>query len=424
MSRSLSVHSDYTQKIKLAVKRNGYPRQKDLAEDLQISLATISNYLNGKPVDHLNFIEISERLSQDWKEITDFEDSKPDETEEDPEIILNHLNDEEKFLYVERPPIETSCYEALLNPGALVRIKAPNLMGKTSLIMRTLKKLAQKEYQILYLNFHLAKQSDFISLDQFLKWFCISAGQSMGVENRLADYWDEQFSTSKVDCTDYFEKYLLTQSDSPLVLCLDEVDRIFPHQEVVSEFMGLLRAWHEQAKIRDIWKKVRIIIAHSTEVYVRLDANSSPFNVGLPIELKNFTLSQVQELAKLYSVDWSEDKYKQLIDFVGGHPHLLEQAFSHLKVNSSITLENLLQTATIESGIYRNHLLHIWRLIKKCPELIIALKKVVTSTSPVFLKSIEAYKLHSMGLVSWQENNVVIRCHLYKEYFCQKLIDS
>jgi AAA-like domain len=35
--------------------------------------------------------------------------------------------------YVERPPIESICYETLLQPGSLLRIKAPKLMGKTSL---------------------------------------------------------------------------------------------------------------------------------------------------------------------------------------------------------------------------------------------------------------------------------------------------
>ena len=34
--------------------------------------------------------------------------------------------------YVERPPIEADCYETILQPGALIRIKAPRQMGKTS----------------------------------------------------------------------------------------------------------------------------------------------------------------------------------------------------------------------------------------------------------------------------------------------------
>ena len=41
-------------------------------------------------------------------------------------------------LYVKRPPIEADCYAEILQPGALIRIKAPRQMGKTSLMARIL----------------------------------------------------------------------------------------------------------------------------------------------------------------------------------------------------------------------------------------------------------------------------------------------
>ena len=38
--------------------------------------------------------------------------------------------------YIERPPTELICFEEILQPGALIRIKAPRQMGKTSLMAR------------------------------------------------------------------------------------------------------------------------------------------------------------------------------------------------------------------------------------------------------------------------------------------------
>jgi serine/threonine-protein kinase len=73
--RSLKVRSKCITKVKLAVWRNGFPRQRDLAVELDISLSTVSNYLNARPVAILNFIEISEKLGfQDWKEIVDWDE--------------------------------------------------------------------------------------------------------------------------------------------------------------------------------------------------------------------------------------------------------------------------------------------------------------------------------------------------------------
>jgi serine/threonine-protein kinase len=202
---------------------------------------------------------------------------------------------------------------------------------------------------------------------------------------------------------------------------LDEVDRVFPYREVASDFFGLLRAWHEQGKIRNIWKRLRLIVAHSTEVYVPLNINESPFNVGLPIEVPEFTPEQVQDLAHRHGLNWTGVQVQQLMDMVGGHPYLVEQAISQLKVHSNLSLDQLLETSTTEAGIYGNHLRRYWYLIQQHPEFLEALDKVVTASSSVRLESMQAYKLHSMGLVYLQGNQVALRCNLYRQYFGDRI---
>ncbi|MFB2877522.1 tetratricopeptide repeat protein [Floridanema aerugineum] len=74
MSRSLRVRVEYIDKVKLALKRNGFPRQIDLAEEINISKNTVNKFFNAKPIDHLNFIEICTKLCLDWQEIADLSD--------------------------------------------------------------------------------------------------------------------------------------------------------------------------------------------------------------------------------------------------------------------------------------------------------------------------------------------------------------
>lgn len=69
MARSLKVSPQYIQKAKSALKRNGYPSQKKFAVEVGISLSTVKNFLGGKPVDYLNFVEFCEKLGLDWQEI-------------------------------------------------------------------------------------------------------------------------------------------------------------------------------------------------------------------------------------------------------------------------------------------------------------------------------------------------------------------
>jgi hypothetical protein len=285
---------------------------------------------------------------------------------------------------------------------------------------KVLPQLGQKGFRTAYLNLHYAGTADFTDLDKFLKWFCISVGQSLGMPNRIADYWDEQFSTPKMNCKTYFEKYLLAQADTPLLLWLDEVERVFPHSKVATDFLGLLRAWHEEAKIRHIWKRLRLVVSHSTEVYVQLKINESPFNVGVPIELPEFNPQQVQNLAQHQGLAWDLTQVKQLMSVVGGHPYLVQLAFSEFKLNQAATLEQILPTAATEAGIYGNYLRRLWCIIQQHSELVAALKKVVTAITSVRLEPMQAYRLQGMGLVHLVGNEVTIGCNLYRQYFCDR----
>jgi hypothetical protein len=213
---------------------------------------------------------------------------------------------------------------------------------------------------------------------------------------------------------------LLAQTATPLVLGLDEVDRIFPYTEVVEDFLGMLRSWHEKAKISDIWQKLRLVMAHSTEVYIPLDMNQSPFNAGVPVELLEFDSQQIYDLARLHGLDWHEGQLGELISAIGGHPYLVRLAMYEVSCGK-ISLTQLLENAASESGIYSNHLRKHLEILQQNPELALALKKVVNSAEPVELDSMQIYKLHSMGIVRRQNNYVIPRCNLYREYFCRVL---
>ena len=54
----------------MALGVNGYPSQRALAHDTGLSLATISNFLTGKPVSYTSFEELCRKLNLDWREIT------------------------------------------------------------------------------------------------------------------------------------------------------------------------------------------------------------------------------------------------------------------------------------------------------------------------------------------------------------------
>jgi predicted NACHT family NTPase len=64
--------------VKDVVKRTKYSSQQHLATELGISLSTLSNFLNGRPVDQKTFIDICERLSLDWQKYVEGQEKLPE----------------------------------------------------------------------------------------------------------------------------------------------------------------------------------------------------------------------------------------------------------------------------------------------------------------------------------------------------------
>ncbi|NEP88511.1 MAG: protein kinase [Okeania sp. SIO2C2] len=317
--------------------------------------------------------------------------------------------------YIERSPIESECFQAIVKPNALIRIKAPRQMGKSSLLSRILAHSSQQGHRIVDLNFQTIDTEFIENLDKFLQWFCASISEKLGLEEQLEKYWKKVLGVKK-RCTKYFDKYLLAEIKAPIVLGLDEVDKIFQNPGLATDFFALLRAWHEQGKNNPDWQRLRLIIVHSKEVYIPLNINQSPFNVGLGIELPEFNLEQVKYLVEIHGLKWSLNWSEKLMEMLGGHPYLVRLALYQI-ASEKITLERLLELAATDEGPYYNHLHPHLLNLQKDETLQKAMTKVVNAKTPVEIGTIEAFKLRSMGLVKFRGNAVMPLCSLYKEYF-------
>jgi class 3 adenylate cyclase len=328
----------------------------------------------------------------------------------------------DSLFYIERPPIEQECYETILKPGALIRIKAPRQMGKSSLISRILHQVQQEGYQTVGLNFQSADGEFMASLAQFLQWFWVSISEELNLADRLDDYWKGPLG-SKNKCPKYFQKYILAEISEPLVLGLDEVERIFQHPEIATDFFGLLRAWHERGKNEALWKNLRFAIAHSKEVYIPLNINQSPFNVGLPISLPELTPAQVTDLVQRHQLNWTDAQIQDLMTMVGGHPYLVRVALDQI-AKGRMTLGEFLQIAPTEAGPYYDHLRRHLLNLEKDPDLVAATKQVMGCDRAIEINAAEAFKLRSMGLVKFQGNAVMPLGELYRQYFSDRLQGS
>jgi hypothetical protein len=319
--------------------------------------------------------------------------------------------------YIHSADEPRSCAE-LDKPGALIRIKSPKGFGKSSLTARLLAYASARGYRSVALNLEGTDQKFFANPELFMQWFCASVGKALGLRVRTEEYWDDIFGAND-NSTDYFETYLLKPEATPLVVAIDNFDRIFAHAAIEPDFCGLLRSWHERARSNPLWERFRLVLSHSQESYLQKDINQSPFNVGLSVELGELSPEEVARLVTLHGLQLSEAEQGQLRELVGGHPYLVRKALYELA--NGLPFATFLREAPTEAGVYGDHLRGILKAVEDHPELAEALRQVVNSAEPVKLRSEQAFKLESLGVLVPEGNLERPRCRLYATYLADRL---
>jgi len=346
------------------------------------------------------------------------------ETSPEPRKILEvpegpvPLNSE---FYIERSRMEADCYQQILGRGSMIRIKAPKLMGKTSLLNRIMEHAKTKDYRLVRLDFRDAETEIFSNLNKFFHWFCLNISQQIKLESNIDKYLQGRGGIL-VNCKNYFQAEVLEAIDCPLVLALEEIDCIFCYEEIARNFLSMLRSWFDETKKTDIWENLRMVLLHSTNVYVQLPVNQSPFNVGFSVELTEFSQPNILELASRHQLSWGTDEVVALMGMVGGYPYLVRKALYHLN-DSNISLADILQNAATDVGIYRQYLQSHWANLQNYSELKAALKQVVIADSAVQLEQVLEFKLLSTGLVKQNQHGITPSCRLYRDYFAEKFRD-
>lgn len=445
MPRSVRLRADVIGKVQTIVHNNFYC-QNDLADELGFAQSTISNFINGKPVDRRKFQDICEKLGiTDWRDLAEnpqqdqsvniselqntLTPSVPMQSEisrpsngyrlEMPEgaVPLNSI------FYVERLPQETYCQEEISRPHAMIRLKAPRQMGKTSIIVRLLHQAEQQGDRTVYLSLEQIMEQAWSDADRLLAWFCASV--SLKTQHK---FQQENYASltamvgSTLGTQEYFESYLLPDLAAPLTIGLDSVDRLFEYPHLYNNFFSLLRSLHEAGKHTAILSKLRLVVSHAAEVYIPLDINQSPFNVGVSVEVSEFTIEQVALLAVKHQLNWIATDIDKLMSLIGGHPFLIRWAMFEV-ASGKIDLPTLIASAASREGIfYQRHLARLEQTLINQPDLSTAMANLLRARTEAILSPRTRGQLEGLGLVKVQGESITPRCDLYRKYFSNLLL--
>lgn len=396
-------------------------------KNIEDNIARLKNQL----ADKLNALVTAapgdkERIKQERDDLKKLIREFEAERENPISLPINQNGDQ---IYIERPPIEQDCYEAIEKDLALIRIKAPPGMGKTLLLNKVIEYAKEtKHYSIVEINLDedILKERHYVG---FLQWFCWRLSDSLKFQ---AVSWNQDHG-NKFNVTNHIKSILSTDRvDSKLIVTISNFEVLFEFPDMFQKFCELVRSWVD-SNDRSL-RKLSVIIVHSTEPYILYDINSSPFgNIGKPFELLGFTNEQVRTLANRLQLEYLVNNYSneinQLQELVNGHPELITKALKCIQNGKNI--QCVLNNASTEEGIFGGHLREKQNNLrqKKNKNLLEDYKKIVVNYCEpnrisTKLDSNLIFQLYGLGLVKYDKNRCWPSCELYQSYFYDILINN
>lgn len=407
--RSLQLQSTCVEVAKAALKDSRYKTQIRLAIEAEIQAqSTVSSFFCGKPVERANFTKLCQLVNLDPIKVG--KEPAP-ALKVDAATILATT----KFARTE----EEQWCQKLLELQAVVRIQAPSQFGKTTLMWKMLDRAEQQGHVALYLDLNAIELSSFKDIQTFYRRFICEIISEIETQYHpdcliLLEQYDRP--TIQRTPSAAFLKYLEQLQQKivkPLTIGINKLDRLLDFPETGDEFLYQLRNMHENSKKPKAWQNFRLLLAYSTpriEEFVTVVANRSPFNVGSLIQLGEFSSDEIARLAAMRGLKLDRSQINTLMQSIGGIPSLVYLTLDQLREQGS--------DLAIIAPIYQDHLesLEFWLQDR---DLYLLMQQIATNASGVAITRKQRSLLHRQGLISSTNNQIQVRCELYRQFFAR-----
>jgi hypothetical protein len=323
----------------------------------------------------------------------------------------------ESPFYIERIA-DSQLRRQLAGQGTTTTIQAGRQTGKTSLLMHAIHASQRELGRIVYLDFHLVDESSRADLTSFLRFLSEAVAEQLDLEWDVVDgYWQAARNPAQT-FNRFVQREVLGRLDQKILLAIDEADLLLD-AAYKKHFFALLRAWDSRRAFDAEWRKLNLVMVISTHPYLLIDdVNLSPFNVGLNIQLKDFTPEQVADLNQRHGNPLKPDEISALMALVGGHPYLVRQAYYTL-VSEGLSLPELSAVASSPEGPFGKHLLFYQHSLKKNPTLVAAFQQALRGQKTPDESLME--RLSAVGLIQREGDKYKPRCGLYEEFFRRQI---
>ena len=259
---------------------------------------------------------------------------------------------------------DNDLYESLKS-GQFCYVLNSRQMGKSSLRVRTMKRLQEENFTCAAIDITAIGTSD-ISPEQWYAGLIDSIVSSLDLYNSfdLEEWWERNHLLSPVQRFGKFlDEGLLKKISAPIILFVDEIDSILSLNFAVDDFFALIRELFNRRADRIAYNRLTFaLFGVATPADLIRDKQRTPFNIGRAIELRGFHLKETKPLMRglLSKTQNPVAVIKAILAYTGGQP-FLTQKICQLILGSqeSIPLNHELVWV---NNLLRSHILDNWEI--------------------------------------------------------------
>ncbi|WP_414622354.1 AAA-like domain-containing protein [Calothrix sp. CCY 0018] len=336
-----------------------------------------------------------------------------------------------------------------LQAGKFCYVLNSRQMGKSSLRVQTMQRLQEQGTVCAAIDLTGIGK---VSQQQWYGGIVYNLSESCQLEDKFDFDWQEwwkkhQTILSPVQCLNLFiEKVLLAKIQQPIVIFVDEIDKVLSQDFSLDDFFALIRFFQNQRVDNPIFQRLTFaLLGVATPGDLIQNKTQTPFNIGEAIELHGFQINEVEPLIKGLEGRFNhpQEVISEILDWTGGQPFLTQKLCKFMVEESaasrkskvdkdySVLVREVVNKRIIENWESQDDPEHL-RTIRdrilsseqRAGYLLELYQQIQQQGEVAANKNLESSELRLSGLVVQREGKLRVYNRVYQQVFNQNWVEN
>lgn len=227
--------------------------------------------------------------------------------------------------YVRRPA-DRELYEAVRD-GKFSYVLTPRQMGKSSLMVRTARRLTAEGVQTAIID--LNQIGTRITVEQWYLGLLTKLTNQLKLVVDIENWWQSRSNLGPVQrFNEFLHDVLLTEIKSPIAIFIDEIDSTLS-LSFTDDFFAVIRAIYNSRATDSSYERLTfVLLGVATPADLIVDRNRTPFNIGQRIDLREFSRADAEVLQKelqTHLLDQGQAVFERIFHWTNGQPYFTQK---------------------------------------------------------------------------------------------------